>query len=180
MAEHIVIVCGYGCHLVPELKMYLDRVIRFCNQEKPDCLILCGGFSQQFSAPGASEARVMWDYVLPQLKDLPGRIHLEEQSYTTPDNIMFATAYMRSLGLLRKDTREDMQLTVFCEATRALKTDLLVRHFMGVRATIETASWELMSPQKQIISTLYDWAAIKFPPLLRYWHNMRLKGAKLA
>lgn len=175
MARHIVIVCGYGCHLVPELREYLNRIVRFCNERQPDCLILCGGFTQRKSAPGWSEARVMKEYLIPALKYTPKWVYTEEDSYTTPDNIENATKKMHSDGLLEK---EDTELTAFCEATRALKTDLLIRHFLGRRATIETASWELMSPTKQIVSTLYDWAAIKFPPLARYFRNKRLQRAE--
>lgn len=174
MARHIVIVCGYGCHLVPELQGYLDRVARFCNEQQPDCLILCGGFTQRKSAPGRSEARVMKEYIIPALKYAPKLVYTEEDSYTTPDNIENSAKSMRNDGLLEDSTT----LTVFCEATRALKTDLLVRHFIGRRATIETASWELMSPAKQIVSTLYDWAAITFPPLARYFRNKRLQRAE--
>ena len=174
MARHIVIVCGYGCHLVPELQGYLDRVVRFCNEQQPDCLILCGGFTQRKSAPHRSEAGVMKEYIIPALKYVPKLVYAEENSYTMPDNIENATKRMRNDGFLEDSTT----LTVFCEATRALKTDLLVRHFIRRRATIETASWELMSPAKQIVSTLYDGAAIKPPPLARYFRNQRLKRAE--
>ena len=174
MAKHVIIVCGYGCHLVPELRQYLDRIALFCNAHQPDCLILCGGFTQRKSAPGRSEARLMKEYILPELNYAPGLVYTEEDSYTTPDNISNAAQTMRSESLLQEDTK----LTVFCEATRALKTDLLIRHFIGRRADIETASWELMSPAKQIVMTLYDWAAIKFPPLARYFRSKRLQRAE--
>ena len=174
MAQHIVIVCGYGCHLVPELRGYLDRVVRFCNENKPDCLILCGGFTQRKSAPCISEAMVMEEYLIPRLNYSSKVMYMEESSYTALDNIDNAVKTIRRDALMEDIT----SLTVFCEATRALKMDLLVRHFLGRRADIETASWELMSPAKQIVSTLYDWAAIKFPPLAHYFRNKRLKRAE--
>lgn len=174
MVRHIVIVCGYGCHLVPELQDYLLRVVRFCNENQPDCLIFCGGFTQQKSAPNTTEAEVMKWYVIQRLKYEPKFVYMEENSYTTLDNIENAAKSMREDGLLAEETL----LTVFCEATRALKIDLLVRHFIGRRANIETASWDLMSPAKQIVSTLYEWAAIKFSPLARYFRNKRLERAE--
>ncbi|MDO8492906.1 MAG: ElyC/SanA/YdcF family protein [bacterium] len=175
MVQHIVVVCGYGCHLVPELKEYLNKVIQFTNQEKPDCFILCGGFTQRKSAPGVSEAALMKSYIVPQLKYIPDFVFLEEDSYTSPDNIQNAAVKVRTKQLMDKGTK----MTVFCEATRALKVDLLIRHFFGRRANIETASWELMSPQKQIVMTLYyDWAAIKSPLLADYFRHKRLKRAE--
>lgn len=171
--KHLVIVCGYGCHLVPELKDYLNRVAEFCNKKRPDYLILCGGFTQRKSAPGKSEAQVMEEYLLTILEHEP-LVIIETHSYTTPDNIANAAERIRACGLLETNT----VITVFCEATRALKVDLLVRHFIGRRANIETASWELMSPTKQIISTIYDLAAIKFPPLASYFRNKRIRRAE--
>jgi hypothetical protein len=176
MARHIVIVCGYGCHLVPELQGYLDRIVQFCNEQQSDCLILCGGFTQRKSAPGMSEARLMKEYILPRLKYSPSLVFLEENSYITPDNIKNAAETIRTKDLLNIDLTT--KLTVFCEATRALKVDDAIRYCIGRRATIETASWELMSPTKQIISTLYDWATIRFPPLACYLRNQRLKRAE--
>lgn len=111
---------------------------------------------------------------MPNLKYDPKLVSIEEDSYTTPDNIANAAKIIQNDGLMEEGTT----LTVFCEATRALKTDLLVRHFIGRRATIETASWELMSPIKQIVSTLYDLAAIKFPLLARYFRSKRLQRAE--
>jgi len=159
---------------VPEQREYIDRVVPFCNKQRPDCLILCGGFTQRKSAPGRSEAMTMKEYIVPSLMYVPQLVYVEEDSYTTPDNFENAAEKIRSDELLQESTK----LTVFCEATRALKTDLLVRHFIGRRATIETASWELMSPAKQIVATLYDWAAIILPLLARYFRNKRLQRAE--
>lgn len=174
MVQHIVIVCGYGCHLVPELKKYLDKVAQFANQEKPNCLILCGGFTQRKSAPGISEAALMKSYIIPQLKYAPDFVFLEEDSYTSLDNIQKAAVKVHIKQLMSKETR----MTIFCEATRALKVDLLIRHFFGRRADIETASWELMLPQKQIVMTLYDWVAIKSPLLADYFRHKRLQRSE--
>ena len=177
-AKHVVIVNGYGCNWNDELRGYLDCVVRFCNERLPDCLIFCGGFSQRKSFPGTSEALLMYQYVILHLTVKPLMILGEQDSLTTIDNISGAARILKKFNLLSHDTK----LTVFCEATCALKTDLLVRHFIcrraNIRANIKTASWELVSPEKQIISTLYDWAAIKIPLLARYWRWKRRRRAE--
>ncbi|MDP2648176.1 MAG: hypothetical protein Q8P35_02980, partial [Candidatus Yanofskybacteria bacterium] len=85
--DHVVIVCGYGCHLVtPDsrdtpLKNYLDRVVQFLNTHRPSAVVLCGGYTQQKSAPGVSEAALMRDYITPGLhEDYNPAIRLEEDS----------------------------------------------------------------------------------------------------
>lgn len=173
MSNHAVVVCGYGCHLVPELQKYLDRVIEFANKERPEYLVMCGGFTQRKSAPGISEAALMKSFIIPRLSYTPDYLFLEEDSYTTPDNIERAAKLIRFL-LWTSDTK----LTVFCEATRALKVDDAVRYYLSRRANLETSSWELMSPTKQIISMLYDWAAIRFSPLAHYLRNKRIRRAE--
>lgn len=173
-ALHLVKFFGYGCHLDTPLRPYLDRGVMFCNQKRPDCFIFSGGFTQRKTAPGISEARLMNEYVISRLDYSPALIYLDEDSYTTPDSAQNMAKIIKTDNLVDEKTI----LTVFCEATRALKVDLLIRHFLGRRANIETDSWELMSPQKQIIATLYDWAAINCSPLARYWHNKRLRRAE--
>lgn len=168
-AKHVVLVFGYGCHLKPELQEYLDRVVVFCRRRRPDLIIFCGGFTQRKTAPGVSEAGLMAGYVLPKLSGAIAYIK-ETDSYTTPDNAENASR-VNYRGLLSKET----DLTVFCEATRALKVDLLIRHFFGRRANIETASWEPMSPAKQILSTVYDLLGIWLPFLARYWRRKRIE-----
>lgn len=171
---HLFAIFGYGCHLNKELRKYLDNNVKFANREKPDCLVFCGGFTQRKSAPGVSEAKLMRDYVIPQLCYTPKYIFLEENSYTTPDNAQkLATTAAWYLWT------DQIKLTVACEATRALKVDDAIRYYLGRRPNIETSSWELMSPTKQIIATLYDWVAIRFPPLARYFRNQRIRRAEL-
>lgn len=177
MGQSVVVVCGYGCHLVPELRSYLDRVVTFCKLNEPDTVIFCGGPTQQKTAPGQTEAEVMYEYVQAQLHCQLGTsvtFLFVRDGYTALDNIADATESMHRRCLLTADTT----LTVFCEATRALSIDLLVRHFMGRRATIETASWEQASPTKQLLSTFYTWLSINFPPLRGYFRNKRVRRAK--
>ncbi|MEK7659222.1 MAG: ElyC/SanA/YdcF family protein [Patescibacteria group bacterium] len=169
MARHIVIVSGYGCHLTPELKEYLDRVIRFCNEHQPDCLIFCGGFTNRKTAPDISEAKLMKEYVVPSLKYKLEFVFNEDDSYTTFYNIKNATRIMRADRLLQETTK----LTTFCETTRGLKLDVLARRFFGRRATIETVSWETASPSKQVASIFYNWVATIFSPLAYFPSTIR-------
>src|SRR5688500_6392122 len=91
----VVVVCGYGCHLVPELRLYLDKVVQFVRKTSPpDAVIFCGGFTQRKTSAD-SEARVMMDYVVKRsgLEDVD--YFLEDNSYTTPENIQRAAAKIR-------------------------------------------------------------------------------------
>ena len=174
VALHIVIPFGYGCHLLPELRGYLDRIVDFANKNEPDCFLFCGGFTQRKSAPGVSEAALMRGYVIPRLMYVPARVLLEEDSYTTQDNGEKMAKTIHAECLMDKKTK----LTVCCEAIRALKVDYAVRHYLGRRADIETASWELMSPFKQLIGTIYECIAVHFPPLAWYFRNKRIRRAE--
>lgn len=174
MTQDVVIVCGYGCKMKPELRDYLDRVVRFVNENKPECIILCGGFTQRKSVPGMSEARLMRNYVMPKIGSWLHSELLEESSYTTLENIKNSVKLINNFF-----HQKEVRVTIFCEATRALKVDMLTKHFLGYRANIETASWELMSPTLQIISTVFEWAAVRFPLLNSYFHWKRLRRAEL-
>ena len=171
--SHLFAIFGYGCHLNTELKQYLDNNVEFANRERPDCMVFSGGFTQRKSAPGVSEARLMKDYVIPRLCYTPKYILLEEDSYTTPDNARRLAENAEWFSWTAQT-----KLTVACEATRALKVDDAIRYYLGRRTNLVTSSWELMSPTKQIISTLYDWAAIRFTPLARYLRNKRIRRAE--
>src|SRR3989344_5894390 len=172
--QHVVIVCGYGCHLVPVLQEHLDRIVLFINEEKPDCLIFCGGFAQRKSAPGVSEAGMMYCYITPRLRHSLLLVFLETDSYTSLDNIQLANKINRRWELAQPETK----LTVFCEATRALKHDRMIRKIFRRRANLETASWELMDPLKQLGSTIYEWTAMEFPPLASYFRDKRIRRAE--
>jgi hypothetical protein len=168
---HVVLVFGYGCHLVPEYQEYLDRVKRFCDQNHPEVIVFCGGRTQRKTAPGVSEARVMHDYVMPQLSDTP-TVHLEDDSFTTLDNARLAAELLSKTNMF--PFRYD-RFTVFSEATRAAEVDMVVRRFFRRRATIETASWEQMAPEKRIASMIWTWLSLRFPSLAEYRRRQRIE-----
>lgn len=156
---------------MPELQKYLDRVVRYINENKVETLILCGGYTQRESAPGVSEAKLMLDYLIARipLQKRPVPILVERNSYTTLENIRNIKAWVSGTKL---------RVTIFCEATRALKVDMLTRYYLGRRVNIETVSWEEMPPVKQLIATIYEFLAMYLPPLAWYFHWRRISRAK--
>lgn len=165
--RHIIAVCGYGCHLDTPLRPYLDKVAAFINQRDPDAVIFCGGYTQQKSAPGVSEAGLMSSYLDHDQKINPGKkaeFFQEGSSYTTLYNIEGASEIIR-----RQLCIADGRITIFCEATRAPNVVMLARHFMGDLVdsiddiTVETASWERADPFKQVRNLIYNKLAIKYP-----------------
>ena len=116
----------------------------------------------------------MYCYIIPRLRHSLQLVFLETDSYTSLDNIQLANKINRRWELTQPETK----LTVFCEATRALKHDRMIRKIFRRRANLETASWELMDPLKQLGSTIYEWTAMEFPPLASYFRNKRIRRAE--
>ncbi len=177
---HFVIVHGYGCHLVPELTGYLDGVVEFVNRRKPDYLILCGGATQKKTAPNTTEAALMAIYIRERLTHVPEFI-IEDHSYTTLENVQNAMYVIHGKHGLAMFTWLGIEVDVFCEAQRALKTLILywflfpeIRKF-GKRVRVHTSSWELANPLKELRNTLYDLAALWVPGLAWYAHRQRVK-----
>ncbi len=90
----------------------------------------------------------------------------DEFSYTTYENIQNAVRHIRYV--LKE---EKVQITIFCEAQRALKVSLLARHFMRDLVKdvddlrVETVNWERANPVRELKTTVLTWLAIKFPLL---------------
>ena len=102
---------------------------------------------------------------------------LEEDSYTTYDNIRLAAARIATeLQRMNMKWEERMatkvKITVFCEAQRALKVAMLTRHFLYTDRRlvkdvddiqIETYNWERADPNRELKTTVKTWLAIKYP-----------------
>jgi len=169
--RRIVVVCGYGCNLDSPLKPYLDRVLRFCEERHPVAIILCGGATQQRSFPDETEASVMYKYLKP-LEHFHPMWFVLGGSYTSYENIRDAAVEidkLRAAPWHGMEPRHD-EITIFCEATRALKVAMLARHFLGFPpergeppVRIETDSWELMHPTLELVGTFKEWLAIRLP-----------------
>lgn len=181
--QRVIVVCGYGCHLVPELRHYLDKVVRFLKENPaPAAVIFCGGFTQRKSA-GESEARIMMNYVLPE--DMPelgeAAIFLEDDSYLTPENIQGAARKIEGYVYTGEHVYpgEQIEVVIFCEALRALKVGIFARHYMpDYEIRIETDSWERMSPIKQLMGAIYETLGLYVPGLLAYFRWKRIRRAE--
>ena len=190
--RHIVIVNGYGCHLTESLELYLDRVVRFINEVPTDValqLIFTGGPTQQYSAPGVTEAHLMAEYVIKHLDRRPMSFK-EDTSFTTYGNTSRAAEWICNT-IPGRDTAtgrkfESTKITVCCEATRSANVVMLARHFLlsFVKSiddiTVETASWERANPFRQVGNLIYNKLAITFPwlYLAEYEHRRRMRRAK--
>lgn len=188
MQRHIVIVCGYGCHLKPELQEYLNRVVEFLNSIPSDVeldFIPSGGATQQFTAPGVTEAELIMTEVIhsPNLKRFPTNIFPEKSAFTTYGNISESAWKIRWYDGPRRPF-ESTKVTIFCEATRSANVMMLARHFLTTTAgrieniKLETASWELADPFKQVRNLIYNKLALRFPYLARREQNRRMRLAK--
>lgn len=169
---------GYGCHSDTPLGWtYLPKIVCFIQKQRPDYIILCGGFTQRKSAPGVSEARLMFDFIDSHYSGALGFI-LEEDSYTSLENIRNAAQRIRERG----DRR--VEITIFCEATRALSVVWLARRFMSDLVEsiddiiVETASWERADPFKQVWKMIYNRFAARFPHLARRERKRRIRRAE--
>lgn len=176
---HVVVVCGYGCNIDSPLQRYLTRVLEYLYSYEPQAVIYSGGYTQQKSFHGLSEAGVMADYV-EQMVFFPWNHeeHLETEAYTTYDNIELAAAKIRrwrdgNFGVTNHRPYVKFRITIFCEAQRALKVILLSRYFMSGLVDdiddiqIETYNWERADPMRELKTTFLTWLAIKFPSLAR-------------
>ena len=188
--KHVVVVCGYGCHLEDvegkdtPLKPYLHRLIKFISNESPDFLIFCGGFTQHKTAPGVSEAGLMHDYTDAKNISPNLRVLREKDSFTSFENIKNAAKLIKlgQVFILGPKVR----ITIFCEATRSANVVMLARHFMKDLVdtvddiTVETASWERADPFKQAGNLIYNKLAITFPwlGLAEREHRRRIRRSE--
>jgi len=183
--NEVVIVCGYGCILNEELKGYLNKVAKFLLKNRPAILIFSGGATQKKSAPGKTEADVMYSYItsglgldLNMIAERSGSVWIEVGGYTTHGNISGARDLLtkHQVGMCSK-------ITIFCEAHRAPNVVMLARHFLSPFVNsnkdivVKTASWELADPFRQVGNLIYNKIAITFPWLklaqLERWRRVR-------
>jgi hypothetical protein len=107
----IYLVMGYGCHLTKKIIQYLDFVLG--KLQDGDIVITSGGFTQQKSAPGISEAGVMRRYLKEKcFKDIT--FLKEENSITTYQNLK------NCLNIISK-LKHDMEIIIVCDSSRLIK-----------------------------------------------------------
>lgn len=173
--RRIVIVCGYGCDIGSPLRPYLDKVVDFCNSVRPEVIILCGGATQRKRFPGRTEAEVMHNYLKGRLvhsEHWQLMFYIKDDSYTTYENIRDAARVVAELKMWPWSGLEPRldEITIFCEATRALKVAILARYFLGFppehgepAIRVETDTWELDDPLKELESARRTVMAINWP-----------------
>lgn len=209
---HVLIVNGYGCHTMSEVpefdrflvgyRRYLDEVASFINEEDPDMIIFCGGETQRKTAPGLSEAEIMYEYVYPKVRHtrrnqirknpswfggLITRWIREKDSYTTLENSRnAANRICFEICGQSIDGNFKVRITHMCEAIRAANVKMLDRHFMADYLediddlVIKTVSWERGDPFKQAGNLIYNKLAITFPwlGLAKRERRRRIRRAK--
>ena len=169
MAQHIVIICGYGSVLTQNIKRYLDHVVGFCNRERPEAIIFPGGFAHKGIAPGRSEPAVMIEYVGPLLNVIPF-IYAGDGSYTTIGNIKNIAEFLKQYDLPKNGTA----ITIFCETNEKRIIELLARRFLGPTTHVKSVSWNPESAFPRIIMNIYTWMAIRIPSLDKLLHHARV------
>lgn len=180
MRPKVVVINGYGCHLNDEVRRYLEKVTEWIRRERPQLVMPSGGQTQQHTAPGMSEAKLITRYLFDET-EIEAELHEDRDSFTTYDNVRNAAAAIRKhFKFSGSETIvSHCDVTIFCEATRALKVAILARHFFGFPPVkIETVSWELMDPRKELFSTAYDLLSIRIPWLAERWRRKRMERAK--
>ena len=179
--KQIVIVCGYGCHLTPGYQEYLRRVVRYIGENFVELIIVCGGKSQQKTAPDKSEAEVIssflqnepdWEELYAGRCGLP-KIICETCSLTTLKNLGNAKDFIGEFS------PKEYRLIIFCDASRALKVKLLAMSIFP-EYDIQIETYDLSSRgevKKQLMATNFEVLALKFPFLSRWHHQQRVKRA---
>ncbi|MEK7514998.1 MAG: hypothetical protein AAB608_01285 [Patescibacteria group bacterium] len=168
-------------------------------------LILCGGMTQQKTSPHTTEADAMYQRLCtltmwPDGKFRPSfwgaiRVTREERSFTSLENARNAGEHIRQLW---ERFDEELSITVMCEGMRLLKWQILAEHFFpspgkigttvtsGDRTTVrcygtvtiqyEIVNWELMSPRKELVATIWDACSVSIPiigPAMAGWWGWR-------
>lgn len=182
MGLRVGIVCGFGCHLKPEVKFYLDRVAQLIDDYKLDIVISSGGYSQKKSAPNISEANVIDEYLRRSRMGKRGvSFFLEYDSLTTFENIRNGTRKLKDA-----ETEVDF-LVVFTDSLRALRVKFLVDRFFPQSAPgipivliegIPVITSYRGAADKQLIFTFIECLSYYLPPLQWVLRKIREKRAE--
>ncbi len=185
--QRIVIVQLYGQDpYKTALGPYLNRVAKFIDEWRPDHVICCGGPTEQKTYGGRSEADAAYVYLYPRLAFVQFQGWADRKSLTTLENVQGGVRILRKIPV---SNWQDVEVVVFCEAQRALKTLVLYWFLLpeirknadgkdtGRRIKLETDSWELDNPIKELFKIVLDIIAIHVPAVARWQHRKRLKRA---
>ncbi|MFZ5365038.1 MAG: YdcF family protein [Patescibacteria group bacterium] len=166
----VAIVMGYGCHLSAGLKAYLDVVVNFAKYNQLVAIICSGGFTNQKSAPGISEASVLAGYLRHCGVFQP--IYLDESARTTSENLYGARRVMAE-----KSLRPD-RIVIFCDTARAMKVRILARLILGnwpLIITYDLSKRKVEWLKQTMIATPLDVAGMAIPEIRRAMLRRRQK-----
>ena len=121
--KEVVVVMGYGCHLTPRLREYLDQAAAYAKSNPRSIVFCTGGFTNSRTAPGVSEATLMAGYLRQQ--GVGNYILKEERSRTTTENIRHLRKY------LLPQVAELERVVIFCDQCRSFKISWIFYHFFG-------------------------------------------------
>ena len=130
-AVRAIVVLGYGCHLTPAVRRFLDAASRDISElcqspkegERP-LLITSGGFTNPRSAPGVSEAARFADY-LRQSRGVGLEVALDEEALTTLHNIRGVHRILRERQIAAE------QVVICCDEARQEKISYAARRILG-------------------------------------------------
>ena len=166
----VVIVMGYGCHLTPAMRGYLDSVIAFKPPQEIKAIITTGGYTNRRSAPKVSEAGMMATYL--QEHGVTTPLFIVDTTTTTNENLKAVDEIMI------KHSFESCRIVIFCDRSRSVKVQVLGKLIFGDWPDIKpyNLTTKLTSRLKQLIVTPLDIMATRIPILraLEHWHRERI------
>lgn len=174
--DRLYAVLGYGCTLSPALVGYLDAVAMDLTRKPRDeraLLWTSGGFTQQRSAPGLSEARLLAHEL--HARGVRLEVELDEAARTTLENLRgLATAAQRH-GL------SAAQIVICCDGTRRAKIRWVARRLLGGEPALWCYDLQRSTTHALTQASLglaYDAAALRLSWLERAglgWVDQRMK-----
>jgi hypothetical protein len=162
-----MLICGFGCHLNDSLSGYLNRAVALCKALKPHYVVFSGGATQQRTAPGLTEAQVMYDFVVPRCGELTGTDWIcDHNAFTSVENVI------NTKRALLEHTVPGRLLT-YTDASRTLKVRLgtywLMREWQITQETYDLHS----NPVNQVVSLALEAPMIIIPALHKPWSLYR-------
>lgn len=170
----IYIVMGYGCHLTKKIMQYLNCVLE--NLKNGDIVITSGGFTQQKTASGISEALMMEEYLKEGCSKNVTFIK-EESSITTYQNLKNSKCVISQI-------KKDNKITIVCDFSRSIKIWIMSLFIFGVpmpRIITQNLSESCYEKIKQIfVATPLDLLAEILPILRRIKEGRKRKLMKIS
>jgi len=149
----LLVVLGYGCHLTEGLKGMLDRVLEFdlTRGMNVEAIFATGGFTNQRSAPGISEAQLMRDYLHRNRALHP--VYIDESAITTEDNIRALKNFIEHGYVGGIKSIQDLNVMVFCDRLHHKKTSKMMSRIFGKDSRFVIIGFKIIEPTLKNIIT---------------------------